>query len=154
MFSEDRNRWSSWTNLTSFHLNLLHVIWLPWKFYGLERLVSLLLFNRNTGKSRSAKSVESFVYLSLKSIMLSELSERNPLCSTRTTIETTIGQQIQTMTVVSLGVKDGKKDDAILIPMLLLMITTKKLLSWEEIPAPHNSLRKESKRQRSCARRN
>jgi len=84
--------------------------------------------------------------------MLSQLSERNLLCSYRTT--ETLSIQTTTVTVVYLGLKNGKKDDGILIPTLLLMITTRKLLSWEEISAPHNSFRKENKRQKSWASRN
>jgi len=40
-YSEDRNHWSSWTNLTSFHLNLFHIIQLPRKIYGLDRAMSV-----------------------------------------------------------------------------------------------------------------
>lgn len=48
----------------SLHLNLFHVIRLPRQIYGLDkRLVSLLLYNRDTGKSRSAKRGENLVYV-------------------------------------------------------------------------------------------
>lgn len=40
MYGEGRNCWSSWTNLTFFHLNLFHVIRLPCKIYILDRDLS------------------------------------------------------------------------------------------------------------------
>lgn len=60
------NPQSSWTNLTSFHLDLVRVIQLPamQELQPGQRFVILFLYNCDLGKSRIAKRVEDFVCLS------------------------------------------------------------------------------------------
>lgn len=50
-----------------------------------QRFVSLPLYNRDTGKSRSAKWVENLGSASLKLILLFELLEQTTLCFFMTT---------------------------------------------------------------------
>lgn len=84
---EDRNCWSSWTKLTSFDLNLSHVICLPWKIYGLDRDSSASCWTTVTRENPGTQHGERILPVWLWNPPCSQLSERDPLCSYRTTTD-------------------------------------------------------------------
>lgn len=86
-----------------------------------QRFVTLLLYNCDTGKSRSVKWVENLGSASLKLILLSEFLKQTPLCSLMTTIETSIKPDKMSL----FGSEGWQKGDSIMVPTLLLMITTR-----------------------------
>lgn len=142
MYREDRDLRNSWTNPTSSHVNWCHVIWLPSKIYGLDRGSSVACGTTVTQDNPEAQNGQRILGKCLWNSSRALSFQSVTLC--RTTRETLWIQWLQQLFIWEWRMQE---DDDILIPALLLMITIRKLLSWEEIPAPQNSLSKESKKQ-------